>query len=231
MADFQGSLPVKSARDNELKVLVVDFSSGETATQGLSIDANGAALVVANDLDIRNLVFATDKVDVSGSSVDANITNASLVVEATDLDIRNLNASQDNVAISDGTNTLAVNTDGSLNVVISEFGESRVCSYTTSAAVAKDTSVNHDYVITSGKVFRGFDVLVGARGNCKVEGGLFDGSTFTPKFTYVQQPGLNLPVPIKGIEATGDGTLALRLTITNLDNTSDLYSTIQGVQE
>lgn len=35
----------------------------------------------------------------------------------TDLDIRDLDAAQDNVAISDGTDTLAVNGDGSINVV------------------------------------------------------------------------------------------------------------------
>jgi len=35
----------------------------------------------------------------------------------TDLDIRDLDASQDNVAISDGTDTLAINNDGSINVV------------------------------------------------------------------------------------------------------------------
>lgn len=36
-----------------------------------------------------------------------------------DLDIRDLDASQDNVAISDGTDTLAVNADGSINSVVS----------------------------------------------------------------------------------------------------------------
>ena len=35
----------------------------------------------------------------------------------TDLDIRDLDAAQDNVAISDGTDTLAINNDGSINVV------------------------------------------------------------------------------------------------------------------
>jgi len=35
---------------------------------------------------------------------------------ATNLDIRDLSAAQDNVAISDGTDKLAVNTDGSLNI-------------------------------------------------------------------------------------------------------------------
>lgn len=36
-----------------------------------------------------------------------------------DLDIRDLDASQDNVAISDGTDTMAVNADGSINSVVS----------------------------------------------------------------------------------------------------------------
>ena len=36
----------------------------------------------------------------------------------TDLDIRDLDATQDNVAISDGTDTLAVNADGSINSVV-----------------------------------------------------------------------------------------------------------------
>lgn len=72
-------------------------------------DAGGSLTVDATDLDIRDLAFATDKVDVTGSDVTATVT-------ATDLDIRDLNASQDNVAISDGTDTLEVNADGSINI-------------------------------------------------------------------------------------------------------------------
>lgn len=80
------------------------------ADGSINITDNGGSLTVdAVDLDIRNLVFATDKVDVSGSSV---------TVTATDLDIRDLDAAQDNVAISDGTDTLAVNADGSINSVV-----------------------------------------------------------------------------------------------------------------
>ena len=74
-------------------------------------DAGGSLTVDATDLDIRDLVFATDKVDVTGSDVTATVT-------ATDLDIRDLDATQDNVAISDGTDTLAVNADGSINAVV-----------------------------------------------------------------------------------------------------------------
>lgn len=48
-----------------------------------------------------------------------NFSNTSIAVTATNLDIRDLSAAQDNVAISDGTDTLAVNNDGSINAVVS----------------------------------------------------------------------------------------------------------------
>lgn len=92
--------------------VVVSASGGDNiaisdGTNTLDINSDGSINVKATDLDIRNLTFASDKVDVSGSSVS---------VTASDLDIRNLSALQDNVAISDGSNTLAINLDGSLNV-------------------------------------------------------------------------------------------------------------------
>lgn len=49
-------------------------------------------------------------------ALDVSLANASIEVTATDLDIRDLSASQDNVAISDGTDTLAIEADGSINV-------------------------------------------------------------------------------------------------------------------
>lgn len=56
---------------------------------------------------------AVTSTDVSGKqSLDVNVTQLTV----TDLDIRDLDASQDNVAVSDGTNTLVVNADGSINV-------------------------------------------------------------------------------------------------------------------
>lgn len=93
-------------------------------TDDLAINADGSinAVVSATDLDIRDLAFATDKVDVTGSEVSldaatlAALENISAVVTATDLDIRDLNHAQDNVAIAQGGNTMVVNADGSINV-------------------------------------------------------------------------------------------------------------------
>lgn len=76
----------------------------DAAGDALAISAGGAALVEAVDLDIRNLVFATDKVDVGGSVValDAGTLAAleSITVVATDLDIRNLVFATDKVDVS-----------------------------------------------------------------------------------------------------------------------------------
>ena len=57
-------------------------------------------------------------IDVQNGGLNVNLVGSSGAIEvtATDLDIRDLDASQDNVAISDGTDTLAVNADGSINV-------------------------------------------------------------------------------------------------------------------
>lgn len=88
---------------------------------------NASLAVTATDLDIRDLVFATDKVDVSGSSVSISGTVAVTqstspwVVSATDLDIRDLTHASDSVKIGDGTDFLAINNDGSINAVISGY--------------------------------------------------------------------------------------------------------------
>jgi hypothetical protein len=76
--------------------------------------------VSATDLDIRDLVFATDKVDVTGSTVELGATTLAaletITVVATDLDIRDLTHVSDSIKIGDGTDFLAINADGSINV-------------------------------------------------------------------------------------------------------------------
>ena len=95
----------------------------------LTVNGNGTFTVSATDLDIRGLNAATDgdhlyltdstganamAVDASGY-LTANI-NGSVTVTATDLDVRDLTHASDSVKIGDGTDFLAVNADGSLNV-------------------------------------------------------------------------------------------------------------------
>jgi hypothetical protein len=68
--------------------------------------SNTSLAVTATDLDIRDLAFATDSVDVSGSAVsitgDVNVTQGTSpwVVSASNLDIRDLVFSTDKVDVS-----------------------------------------------------------------------------------------------------------------------------------
>lgn len=50
---------------------------GQVAVSG-AVFINGTVPISATDLDVRNLVFATDKVDVSGSSVTATVTSGNI---------------------------------------------------------------------------------------------------------------------------------------------------------
>lgn len=111
--DNGGSITVDAT---DLDIRDLDFATDSVDVSGSSVTAT----VSATDLDIRDLAFATDKVDVTGSEVSLDAATLAaledITVSATDLDIRDLSAAQDNVAISDGTDTLAINADGSINV-------------------------------------------------------------------------------------------------------------------
>lgn len=100
--------------------------------------ANASIAVTATDLDIRDLTQADEitvfqgtspwvigdgggSITVDGSvSITGNVTvdqgTSPWVVSATDLDIRDLSHSQDSIKIGDGTDFLAINADGSINV-------------------------------------------------------------------------------------------------------------------
>jgi hypothetical protein len=95
--DLDGDSVITFMRDGAGNVI--------TSTGGaLDVNIDNASIAVtATDLDIRDLAFATDKVDVSGSAVSITGTVAVTqstspwVVSATDLDIRDLSSASDSV--------------------------------------------------------------------------------------------------------------------------------------
>lgn len=89
--------------------LVFDSTDAQTIAAS---DSVGAFIRSSDGTQITHTTIGSDE------ALDVNIANTSVTVDATDLDIRDLSASQDNVAISDGTDTMAVNADGSINSVV-----------------------------------------------------------------------------------------------------------------
>jgi hypothetical protein len=93
MSDYNSSLPVRTENNGDVVAKIADAT---LPSQQLKVNADGSINVTDN--------------------------GASLTVDATDLDIRDLDASQDNVAISDGVDTLEINSDGSINAVVTALG-------------------------------------------------------------------------------------------------------------
>jgi hypothetical protein len=92
----------------------------------LAIDGSGniSAVVSATDLDVRDLAFATDSVDVSGSEVSLDAATLAalenITVSATDLDIRDLAFATDKVDVSNSVVALDAGTLAALeNITVS----------------------------------------------------------------------------------------------------------------
>jgi hypothetical protein len=106
---------LKHLDGNQVLRSVYDVDSNRLRTDAvINVDIGGVEVVIDQDTDSIRIGDGTDLVTATtvGADVglDVNIIN-------NDLDIRNLNASQDNVAISDGSNTVSINSDGSINAI------------------------------------------------------------------------------------------------------------------
>jgi hypothetical protein len=187
-------------------------------------DAGGSLTVDASDLDIRDLAFATDKVDVSGSSVS---------VSATDLDIRDLTHASDSVKVGDGTEFLAINSDGSINVKLSDRSGLEIDSYNTASALAGGASDNHDYTATGA--FRLTSVEASGSGKMKIEVQIETAAAsnvFNTKFVQFNSTASpNMSIQLKSPILVSSGA-RVRVIRTNRDNQAqDVYSTILGYNE
>jgi hypothetical protein len=206
-------------------------------TDTLAVNADGSinAVVTATDLDIRALSHTTDSIALGDGTdlldIESDGQAAVTITDAQGATGAAVPSEAVQVAGSDGTNLQPIATDSNGNVkTIEQEAGSEVLDFQTTATVGANAVTNHDYTVTSGQEFQGLQVLVGARGEVKVEVGLWDGvSTFTPKYTYFQDPSENRPIPITQLRQTGDGTVGIRVRITNLDGqSSDVYSTLEG---
>lgn len=196
-----------------LESITVQNGAGASA---VNIQDGGNSITVdAVDLDIRDLVFATDKVDVSGSSV---------TVTATDLDIRDLSHTLDSVKIGDGADFLAVNTDGSINVVITDASPgTAINDYNTVSSVAAAATSNHDY--TSVGNFYLNQIHASGSGKIKIEV-LVDAVSKFVCFNSTANPNIDITIANPILATSGQ---VVRIIRTNKDNQSqDVYSTISG---
>jgi hypothetical protein len=127
--------------------------SGALTSTGGALDVNISAFTAA-DVDIRDLVFATDKVDVSGSEVSLDSTTLAalenITVSATDLDIRDLAFATDKVDVGGSVIALDAGTLAALE------------SITISGAVTATGNVADDAADTGSPIKVGTRAVSGA---------------------------------------------------------------------
>ena len=114
--DSTGALWVNSGGGTQTvtTAFLTDSVAGATAAVFPVGAIRDDALTTLTPVDGDYVGLRTDSV----GALWVNIVDASVVVTATDLDIRDLTHVSDSVKIGDGTDLLAVNTDGSINVNI-----------------------------------------------------------------------------------------------------------------
>jgi hypothetical protein len=136
-------LPIAVKNGTDWQPLEVDNTSG-----GLNVNVVNTSVPVSGTVTVTqatgtnlHAVIDSGAVTVSqatGSNLHTVIDSGSVTVSATDLDIRNLTPAQDEVKIGDGTNTLVVNGDGSINVVAASNSSNSAYVYGT-VNLVKDT--------------------------------------------------------------------------------------------
>lgn len=208
MADFQESLPVMTEADGDI---VAKIGDGTTPSQYLAVDSNGRIQVDINDISL---------------GTQTNDVKVTLDSEAITI------ATGQSVQITDGTDTLAINTDGSINVnIVSGVGTGEVHDYDTASAVAAAGTSNHDYTVVN-TTFLLEQICGSASGRFKLEiqSGPVASLTTKAVFFGTGADGSNviwtLPIPLE-VPVTSTGTV--RIIRTNRSVVSqDLYSTIIG---
>lgn len=241
---------VVSATDLDIRDLSSATDSVTIADGGGSITVDGAVTVSGTDIDIRDLSHTTDSIAIgdgtdllaiaadgsiavtdNGTTLSVDDGGGSLTVDATDLDVRDLTHVSDSVKIGDGTDLLAVNADGSINVVLAGSSDNPVSSFNTASAVAKDATSNHDYTVTAAKTLRLKQIIVAASGAMKVEvqvGPLASLVTKAVVFTSGAKPTESI-VFEQPIEVPDTSTGTVRVIRRNDESQAmDVYSTIIG---
>lgn len=252
MADTRTGLPVKTLALGDVAAKIVDAAG--TNLLAVAADGSVTAVVTATDLDIRNLAPATDTVAI-GDGTDTLAVNAdgsinavvtatdldiralasgtdSVTVVATDLDVRDLTHVSDSVKIGDGTDLLAVNADGSINVVVNSTAATPVAFVDDENVVAQNATENYDRIITDTKTFTGGTLKVGSLGACKIKVGAWDGAAYvaTKTRTFFQAAGLNPDHDLSWLVHLGDATATVRVAVTNLDNETNVSVAFNGFE-
>jgi hypothetical protein len=196
--------------------ITIDDGGGAITVDG-SVTVSGTVTVTATDLDIRDLAHTQDSVALGDGT--------GVLVDVLDSTVDALY-----VALTDGTETLAINTDGSINVAPSPVvGGTTVHDYDT-ATPAAGASDNHDYTVTASSTLYLQKVSWAGSGKTKVEVQVGPVASLATVYVGFAEKDTNNEIeftPAIPVPDTGTGTV--RVIRTNRQGAAvDVYSTIMG---
>lgn len=257
MADYNSALPIRSeadGADERVQTKIVDATSPDTQQMEVDSDSNAHVEVHGNnpaggDEVLRMSELGHAAIDgIYDGTNNTDPSNIAMIGHARDGSPADTQATERITSIEDSGGTVraldislhdedgeAYSATNPLPVTLEENEGDEVCDYQTSASVASDASVNHDYSVTALKTFVGSQIWVSGSGKLKVEVQLEDApaaGTYTTKlvgFNSTSNP--NIPIALNKICGKQVAGANVRLVITNRDNQpQDVYSTLMGVE-
>lgn len=213
-----------------LESITVQNGAGASA---VNIQDGGNSITVDGTVELgATTLAALESITVQNTSgagaVNIQDGGNSITVDATDLDIRDLTHVSDSVKIGDGTDFLAVNTDGSINVVISDATPGTpINNYNTAAAVASGATSTHSYTVTAGETFYFNQIEASGTGKMKIEVQVNAVTKFV-QFNSTANTNMSIHIENPIVATAGQVVSIIR---TNRENQAqDLYSTISGYE-
>jgi hypothetical protein len=257
MADYDSGLPVRSeadGTDERVQTKIVDATNPDTQQTEVDTDNNLHVEIHGNDPAGVDRVVKTSEdgsVDIDGVydvSINTEPANIGVVTQernAASSDTRqteqitgkrgtaNTDVVAMDVSLHDGEGNVFDETNP-LNVTLVEGSGDEVCEYNTSATIAKDVTVNHDYTVTALKTLFMDQVWVSGSGKLKVEvqleTGVASGTYDTKLVGFNSTANPNIEIPLGKIPNQIAGAI-VRVAVTNRDNqTQDLYSTLTAIE-
>jgi hypothetical protein len=215
----EGDIGLARMTLTRIQLATIDDGAGNRLTIDgsgfITSNINGTVTVSATDLDIRDLTHVSDSVSIGDGTTLADVLDGTIDALY--------------VAITDGTEALAINADGSINVAVVPTAGTKVHDYKT-ATPGAGASDNHDYTV-AGTTFELSRVQWGGSGKIKVEvqyGPIASLATVAVGFSEKDGKDYIEFNPVLEVPATGTGTV--RVIVTNRQGAAvDVYSTIMGV--
>lgn len=261
MSDFNSSLPVRTENNGDVVVKVGDGTlpsqqlnidssgkitsklndgAGTSVTLGQKVSASSLPVVIASDQSTINTKDTSDG-PVTPGAVAANSLligaqfNTALPTLTNTQQVAAQVTSRGELITIQNVSNLPVSSTNPLPVaLVSALIGTSINDYNTSASLAAGATSNHDYTITTSKVFSGKKIWASASGKLKIEVQVSpDGAAFTSKwvgFNSTSFPNISIDLDDLVFLDSGVGS-KIRIIRTNDDKASmDVYSTISGTE-